>query len=74
MAWTKEIRQSTDSIFNEVVSMIKEWRGIPDDSTTPYEYFTDYLRNNFGLTLWQSEEICERLKEYYGIDDFYYNN
>jgi hypothetical protein len=72
MGWVKEVKQSSDEIFNEITSRIKEWRGIPDDSSTPYEYFTDYLRDNFNITLKQCDEICQRLKEYYGIDRFYY--
>ena len=73
MGWVKEIKHSTEEIFNEVIKEIPEWRGIPDDSSSPYEYFSDHLRNYYEVTLHQSEEICKKLRDYYHIEEFYYN-
>ena len=73
MGWVKEVKQSNNEIFNDVIKKIPEWRGIPDDSTTPYEYFSDHLRDYYDVTLKQCDEICLMLKGYYHIEEFYYN-
>lgn len=70
--WTKEIKQPTKEIFCDVTcNRIPFWNGIPDDSSTPCEYFTDYLRDNYDITFEQCNDLCEMFKKYYNIEDFY---
>ena len=65
-----------NSIFirqiNKIVKNIPTWRGIPNYSSTPYEFFADYLRDYYEVTLNQCDEICKMLKEYYKISKFYH--
>ena len=74
MGWVKEPIKATEEIFNEVVNAFgKVWNGRIYGCSSPYEYFTDHLRDNYGLTLKQCDEICRMIKDYYGIKRFYYN-
>ena len=71
MGWVKSEIESTEKIFNDVIKKIPIWKGIPNDSSSPCEFFTDYLRDNYELTLQQCDELCESLKSFYKIDKFY---
>ena len=72
MGWIKQPVRTSEDIFSEIVRERPTWEGIPDDSTTPYEYWGDWLRDNYDLTLRQCDEICQGLKDFYGIKHFYY--
>ena len=72
MGWIKTPVKTNEEIFNEIVSARPEWNGIPDDSTSPYEYWGDWIRDYYDVTIKQCDEICTMLKEYYGIKEFYY--
>lgn len=72
MGWVKQPVRTSEDIFSEIVREQPTWNGRIGDSTTPYEYWSDYLRDNYDLTLRQSSEICSALKEYYHIEHFYY--
>ena len=72
MGWVRTEIQSSEEICKQVISVIKVWRGLRDDSVTPYEFFVDYLRDNFDLTLHQCDEVCKKLKAHYGIGKFYF--
>ena len=72
MGWIKTATRSSEEIFSEIVKDRPTWDGRIGDSTTPYEYWTDWLRDNYDLTLRQCDEICRGLKEYYHIEHFYY--
>lgn len=73
MGWVKEPIKATEEIFNEVVKEYgKVWNGRIGDSSCPYEYFADHLRDHYDLTLWQCDEVCGMIREYYGIKYFYY--
>jgi len=72
MGWIEQPQRTSDDIFNEIVKERPTWKGRMGDSTTPYEYWTDYLRDYYEITLSQCDEICKRLKEYYKIEHFYY--
>lgn len=73
MAWTKEEIKNSEQIFNEIVSEYGEkWNDRIGDSTCPYEYFADHLRDNYDLTFRQCNEVCEMIKEHYNIEHFYY--
>ena len=73
MGWTKMPIKATEEIFNEVVKEYgKVWNGRIGDSSCPYEYFSDHLRDYYDLTLWQCDEVCRMIKEHYNIKQFYY--
>ena len=73
MGWVKEEIKTSKEIFNEVVKEYGEvWNGRIYGCSSPYEYFTDYLRDNYDLTLRQCDEICRMIKNYYNIKRFYY--
>jgi hypothetical protein len=72
MGWVKKAKTKSFEIFSEVIKTIPTWKGIPDDSSTPYEYFVDYLRDNFELTTDQMDEIALMLRGYYQIEKFYH--
>ena len=74
MGWVKTPTETTEELFNQVISEYGEvWNGRIGDSTTPNEYFTDHLRDYYDLTLSQCTELCRMIKEYYGIYPFYYD-
>jgi len=72
MGWIKVPTKSSEEIFSEIVKDRPNWNGRIGDSTTPYEYWSDWLRDNYDLTIKQADEICRNLKEYYHIEHFYY--
>ena len=72
MGWVKQPTRISEDIFSEIVSKYPTWNGKMGDSTTPYEYWTDFLRDNYDVTLKQADEICRGLKAYYHIEHFYY--
>ena len=71
MGWIKKPIRDTKGIFNEIVSKRKEWNGFIGDSSSPYEYWVDYIRDNYDVTLKQCDEICKMIKEHYQIKKFY---
>ena len=73
MGWIKEPIRDTKEIFNEIVSKVK-WNGRIGDSSSPYEYFSDYIRDNYNVTLRQCDEICSMIKEHYKIKLFYWTD
>ena len=74
MGWIKKEVRPTKEIFDSIVKVFGEkWNGRIGSSTTPYEYFSDYIRDNYDVTLRQCDEICKMIKEHYKIKRFYYN-
>lgn len=74
MGWVKEQINKTSKLFAEIIKEFGEkWNDRIGDSGSPYEYFSDYIRNNYDVTLKQCDEICKMIKEHYGIKQFYYN-
>ena len=71
MGWIKEPIRDTKEIFNEIISKVK-WNGRIGDSSSPYEYFSDYIRDYYDVTLKQCDLICKMIKEHYGIKEFFY--
>ncbi len=74
MGWVKEEVIPTKRIINHIISIRPTWNGVLKDSSSPYEYWADYIRDNYDVTLKQCEEICWALKEYYNIKKFYYTD
>jgi hypothetical protein len=72
MGWVKAPTRTSEDIFSEIVRERPTWNGRVGGSSSPYEYWSDYLRDNYDLTLSQADEICRGLKTYYGIEHFYY--
>lgn len=74
MGWIKHPVNTTEEIFNEVIKKFgKVWNGRIGYSSSPYEYFADHLRDHYDLTLWQCDEVCRMIRDYYGIKCFYYD-
>lgn len=73
MGWVKQPVRTTESIFKEIVAERPTWNGRIGSSTTPYEYWSDYIRDNFDVTLKQCDEVCSLLQKHYGIKNFYNN-
>ena len=74
MGWIKEQTNKTNKLFAEIIKEFGEkWNGRIGHSNSPYEYFSDYIRDNYDVTLKQCDEICKMIKEHYGIKKFYYN-
>ena len=74
MGWVKTQVEKTSKIFYKIITTFGEkWNGRIGDSTTPYEYFSDYIRDHYDVTLEQCELLCEMIKQHYRIEKFYYN-
>ena len=74
MGWVSKEVKPTGCIFADLVKVFgKKWNGRIGDSTTPYEYFSDYIRDYYDVTLEQCDLLCKMLKEHYKIEKFYYN-
>ena len=74
MGWVKTEVEKTSKIFSKIIATFGEkWNGHIGDSTTPYEYFSDYIRDYYDVTLKQCELLCEMIKQHYKIERFYYN-
>ena len=76
MGWvSKEVRPTKD-IFNDLVKVFgKKWKieYMPHENGSPYEYFGDYIRDYYDVTLKQCDLLCKMIKEHYKIELFYYN-
>ena len=70
MGWVKESKADIQAIFNEITTSIV-WRGTPKGNGSPYEYFSDYIRDNYDVTLKECADLCRMLREHYKIDNFF---
>lgn len=43
-------------------------------SSSVYEYLTDYMRDNYVVTLSQSSRVAKRIADLYEIENFYYRD
>jgi hypothetical protein len=74
MGWIKKPIRGTKDIFNDLVKVFgKKWNGRIGSSSSPYEYFSDYIRDYYDVTLKQCDLLCKMLKEHYQIEQFYYD-
>ena len=74
MGWVKTEVEKTSKIFSKIIATFGEkWNGRIGSSTTPYEYFSDYIRDNYDVTLKQCTLLCEMIKQHYRIKRFYYD-
>lgn len=78
MGWIKEEVQQTNKIFKEIIGQFSHYtengRKPPyNGCSTPYEFWSDYIRDNYNVTLKQCDELCRRIKKHFGIKEFYYN-
>lgn len=72
MGWVKEQTNKTSKLFAEIIKTFGEkWNGRIGSSSTPYEYFSDYIRDNYDVTLGQCDLLCEMIKQHYRIEKFY---
>ena len=74
MGWISKESKPTKEIFDSIVKEFGEnWNGRIGDSSSPYEYFTDYIRDYYDVTIKQCDLLCKMIKEHYKIEQFYYN-
>lgn len=74
MGWVKTEVNNTSKLFAEIIKTFGEkWNGRIGDSSTPFEYFGDYIKDNYDVTLKQCELLCEMIKQHYRIEKFYAN-
>lgn len=72
MGWVSKQVRPTKEIFDDLIGVFgKEWNGNIGDSTTCYEYFSDYIRDNYEVTLRQCDLLCKMIKQHYQIEKFY---
>lgn len=75
--WVKDETKPTEEIFQDIINKFDEnsiMRHIQyEDSTTPYEFFSDYIRDYYDVTLRQCDEILDKLEEYYDLPYFDYS-
>ena len=72
MGWINEPKHNAGRIVHDVIKNIGEWKGVPKGNSSAYEFFTDYIRDNYDVTLAQCKGICDTLRAYYNIKNFYY--
>ena len=76
MGWVSNQVRPTKEIFDDLVKVFgKEWNNsyMPRENGSPREYFGDYIRNNYEVTLRQADLLCKMIKEHYKIELFYYD-
>lgn len=74
MGWVKEPKNKTSKLFAEIIKVFgNKWNGRIGDSSSPYEYFSDYIRDHYDVTIGQCDEICKTIKKHYKIERFYHN-
>ena len=61
---------TVDEVFNDIIKNIV-WRGTPKGNGSPYEYFSDYIKDYYRMSLRDSDEVCRRLRDYYQIKKFH---
>ena len=61
---------TVDEVFNDITSKIV-WKGTPRGNGSPYEFFSDYINDYYRMTLLDNDKVCKKLKDFYGIKEFY---
>ena len=72
MGWVKTPTRKTSDIFKEIVK--EGWSGNIKDSSTPFEYWSDRIKDNYDVTLLQCNMLCKMIKQHYKIKKFYAND
>jgi hypothetical protein len=70
MGWVKTPIRTSEDIFKEITSQNPKWKG-RKGSSSPYEYWSDYIKDYYDVTLHQCDEICKMLMDFYKIKKFY---
>lgn len=76
MGWISKQVRPTKDIFDDLIKKFgKKWKieYMPSENGSPYEYFSDYIRDYYEVTLRQCDMLCKMIKEHYKIELFYYN-
>lgn len=71
MGWVKTPIKTSASILKEIIAANPKWNGRIGSSSTPYEYWSDFIRDNYDVTLKQCDEICASIKKHFKIKKFY---
>lgn len=61
---------TVDEVFNDITSKIV-WKGTPRGNGSPYEFFSDYIKDYYCMSILGNDEVCKKLKDFYGIKKFY---
>ena len=77
--WTSQTEGNIDEIFQEIIThfnkkdILRNLSEYGGENGSPYEFFTDYLRDYYNISLKDCDLICKKLKEYYDLPFFYAN-
>ena len=75
--WIKDETESSDYIFNDIIATFKDkddikLHALRSGCSSIYEFLSDYIRDNYDVTLKQCDKICKMVKEHFNIVKFYY--
>lgn len=76
MGWVSKEVRPTKEIFDSLIKVFgKKWKieYMPYGNGSPYEYFSDYIRDYYEVTTRQCDLLCKMIKQHYRIEKFYYN-
>ena len=75
MGWVSKQVRPTKEIFDDIIKDFGEnWKNTnlpPSGNGSYYEYFSDYIRDYYEVTLRQCDVLCKMIKEHYQIKKFY---
>ena len=77
MGWVNKQVRPTKDIFDDLIKVFGNvWKieYLPSGNGSAYEYFSDYIRDYYEVTLRQCDLLCKWLKEFYNIKKFYAND
>ena len=79
MGWVKQevindekLFEGLKKVFPNSAAILKGKR--TSKSSSVYEYLTDYMRDNYVVTLSQSSRVAKRIAELYEMENFYYRD
>lgn len=71
--WVNQTKDNIDDIFQDIISRFSKTdilRKIGENDS-PYQFFSDYIKDYYNISLQDSDLICNKLKEYYKLPYFY---
>lgn len=79
MGWTKQEVINDEKLFESLKNTFPNSATIlrgkrETKSSSVYEYLTDYMLDNYVVTLSQSSRVAKRIAELYEIENFYYRD
>ena len=79
MGWVKQEVINDEKLFESLKKAFPNSATILNGkrktkSSSVYEYLTDYMRDNYVVTLSQSSRVAKRIAKLYEIENFYYRD